>query len=1681
MATWKEQLTPINDLRTQRNNLDQQVYAANLQLQRKQDQLRQAQQKSPGDVQRLQEEIKGQQTEQARNKVGLASARDGLGNLIGGLYGDILPQQLVTQLTDHIPFALLPIRIETRFNPNPRQPELWIRVYPDDVAIYTHEKTLTDAEVTAGENYWTALFTALKAAADDQKKAAWDKLVALFGSGRSAWVALQTKPGNWTDDGSGINDASHLVFPVFDLTSNQSWSRAPRTHVLPDKFVFMCYTGDAKAHEVVGGLIPDELIVGPDPMDANSFVTAGNNLTFGPDFDWASNFDKAIAVGMGVKITLTPQEAANGFDKVLVLGLNLSTDETVSQQNLQDLIDNHHYSPQGFSLLPQGSPAKNADPSGSGFSKSDPFNTISYFVETGKPLFTDADDCDGKDLGDALGIDYAPLQFIAHSNGQDYREAVLLNKALYPGTLGYYAGSLLDPVLPAAAQSSLQDFFTQWVTGRGPIPSFRVGNQPYGVVLTSDLSTWKWQEKETQYPIAFLQTMYNVLNDYAGIWKSLLPKLLYAGAPGQDPSTVLLNILGLQPGSASFFQRNAYSTDDLYNRDSFEYGGKYFTDRQAQFTSKTEGLDWLSSFGYNDRDSTGLLKVPQILRLVYQHYTTTLDPANLVDSLPLSETDPIHFYDTGNKKNYLSWLAAAKTIQDLEQQNFGAGIPAPNALLYLILRKSLLQSLHTGSVNWFTAKAVDFTATGGVTNFFNIRPGGTLTKYEVMKAPLSIADPGHPQAKVAIADYLLGPGRQEPAATIPAAIISALAELASKPTARLERCFTEHLDTLTYRLDAWQTALVNLRLRHLRNLAGPPSTGAPPVVGQPARIQGIYLGSFGWVEDLRPAIRSQVPTQSIPAPLQPTDKSPVYRYANNGGYVHAPSINHASAAAILRSGYLSHASVGAPDAMAVNLSSERVRRAVTVLEGIRNGQPIEALLGYQFERGLHDQGSALGLLRLNEYIYDFRDKFAIATNLVQQQGAAAQETIPANDVVNGLLLSQATGAFPYGATGDVVSATVPEQTAIATEKDKLSDTLDAVKDLLMVESVYQLTIGNFDRAGAVINSLQDGTAPPEIDSIASPKGSHLSFTNRVTIQFANGDPALPATNPWPAITMTARAKMETGINKWLGVLLGDPGALGVQVSKLDDAGVASGTINITLDKLGLQPVDLLYMAGRSGNTGDVVANKENKTGTSELESRIAYVYRTIQGIGDSIRVGIGFLAPQGVVGLTPFGQLLPLFGTIRTLLTDSRYLNAQDFDPPQFIPTDKNNPRGYDTAELTTRVNKVKTDYEGLLAALQAIAIDAQLTDAGGTTVFFNKLGDIFTALDNAKLGFSDISFTFTTPNATLLQTQLLTIANASLGNAFPQVSVVGTDAAKLALLEQGRSIARTMINADKQAVMLLAQTAGVTDASKVTDILVNAGKALLSSEFNILPLFKYHNEADVLASNSDRDQLLSYAGSLNMNFPADEWLQNSAHVRPRLARWDYVRTLAETINKPMPVNPVQLPYRIKDSWLAVEFPSTDPNDPTKPFSISDDTISVVIHGDQAFVAGAAHCGILVDDWAEKIPTKEQLTGIAFNYDRPNTFPPQAILLTIPAQITGQWTWDGLVNILNDTLLRAKLRAVEPQLLATVDKAQTSVLLPALLSNFTQFDLDLSLDYRMNLAYVVKNLPTLAVGELLKN
>ena len=156
MPTSNLNLQNITSLRQQRDQTDQQVYSGALQLQKLQAQLTKAQQMNPQQVAALRQQVDQAQQGLAGSRTTLATAKQQLQTAIQGLYQQEGPQQLTGSWSDALPIALFPVRIETRFQTgggagrSVQQPELWVRIYPDEIVIDNFEKTLTDAEVAAG-------------------------------------------------------------------------------------------------------------------------------------------------------------------------------------------------------------------------------------------------------------------------------------------------------------------------------------------------------------------------------------------------------------------------------------------------------------------------------------------------------------------------------------------------------------------------------------------------------------------------------------------------------------------------------------------------------------------------------------------------------------------------------------------------------------------------------------------------------------------------------------------------------------------------------------------------------------------------------------------------------------------------------------------------------------------------------------------------------------------------------------------------------------------------------------------------------------------------------------------------------------------------------------------------------------------------------------------------------------------------------------------------------------------------------------------------------------------------------------------------------------------------------------------------------------------------------------------
>ena len=72
----------------------------------------------------------------------------------------------------------------------------------------------------------------------------------------------------------------------------------------------------------------------------------------------------------------------------------------------------------------------------------------------------------------------------------------------------------------------------------------------------------------------------------------------------------------------------------------------------------------------------------------------------------------------------------------------------------------------------------------------------------------------------------------------------------------------------------------------------------------------------------------------------------------------------------------------------------------------------------------------------------------------------------------------------------------------------LADSVDAVSDALMAETVYQVVRGNPLRAASTVESIAGGeTPPPELEVVRTPR-TGIALTHRLVTLFS-GDPQLP--------------------------------------------------------------------------------------------------------------------------------------------------------------------------------------------------------------------------------------------------------------------------------------------------------------------------------------------------------------------------------------------------------------------------------------------------------------------------------------------------------------------------------------------------------------------------------------------
>jgi len=1521
-------------------------------------------------------------------------ARNTVAGLVADLHRELTPERLTSLWSATLPILLLPLRVETRFKGS----ELLVRVFPDEISIDTHEEIPTVAEAAAGKEYWN---TIAADGSETKRREAWRKLVDAFKAPRAAYVVKRTKPTNWAD--LSVVGVAGLTFPVESVLKEDSWTQPPLIKVLPDRLVLTLWRGGKLVRQEVGALIPDVVHAGPAPLivdgDASWSRGTDGRLIFDAESEWLRDFKTAVKNGLGFRIPLTSEEES--FDELIVLGLKHSADPAETEELLTELLAGHRYSPKGLALVPQGTATNNTSNEDAGLDSIDWFADVSFAAEhVGETPEVPADLDSATDawrLAAYLGLDPEIFARLPHAGARDHAEAVAMNTALYPGTLGYFLRTMIGEVAGEATLDELRTFFTRSVNGRGPLPAIRVGNQPYGILLAGPAPRIRGAERGIDVAVS------SVIAKARHFWSDRLPELARLGGSA-NASADLLAVMALQPTAAEYFQRIATTYDHLANLAGFETGGDRMSDVFDAVFAGFAADSTLVDLGYGVQRSDGTQKpYPLLFQLIYQRHQTLLPQASLIDGRPFSETDTIKPYDAGQTKNYIDWLAAnTRNAQALRRQDFG-GAGKPTALLYLLLRHALLIQVGTSVNRWLKVFEIDAPELVMSRKFVGITPAVDVAAWEILSAPANAISNTVASSLPLLAMVQLPEYRTGIHAGIGAPIegmLAAFGVLRGLPTARLERLFAEHVDTLSYRLDAWETALTDRRLVRRR-------TGQQPTEMR----RGLYLGAVGYLENVRRAKgrRVRIEEEELHESLRDGGRD-LFRPSDGAGFVHAPSLNHATAAAVLRNGYLTHATPEDPGRLAVNLSSRRVRRAKELMDGVRNGQPIEVLLGIEFERGMHDATTrTVNPVVLNDLKPTFRAAFPITRTRIPKEGHPddAPTIVPDFSVVNGLRIIATAETFPDG---------VPNLPALSTDKanelkairDRLKDSLDALKDVVTAETAYQLALGNFDRAAAVVQSLSAAATPAEIEVTRSSRGTDLAFTQRLTIEF---DPAVAA-NPWAPIPLTPRARLEPPLNAWLGALVGDPARFAGRVT-LTEPGAAAIDTAVRLSDLALQPLDLLQ----------VTRGVRDAAGPQELEARMHAAALAATGASRDATVTITF-AETGLADPTvaPMSDALAVLDLAHQVISGARPIDGRDaLTASQPLPKGTE-PSGIDVVEIRTRFTALKTNADAIVADLSTAATDAK--GAGAGAVQFDALRAV-----------------------------LRRAADAGIPFAFP-------GGADTTLISQGDTITTALATLrDRAAALATESQAAALTPPQASDKLVAAIQQLLGGDFRVMPRFTAPNAADLAASDATREAMLATARSGDATIdPVSEVVTSVAQVRLAVHRFHRLRLVAHLMTGTVPaVAAIQLPPRADDVWLGAALP---PN-----HEITDDTLSIIQLRPQGFAPAAPRCGLLVDEWTESFPRKTEVTGLAFSFDQPNSAPLQSLLLAVAAENQRTWSWDELLGIIRDTMLRAKMRAVEPDMLDKIPGVTT--LAPATIAEFSTSPGALSLDFGLSVPMIL--------------
>jgi hypothetical protein len=810
--------------------------------------------------------------------------------------------------------------------------------------------------------------------------------------------------------------------------------------------------------------------------------------------------------------------------------------------------------------------------------------------------------------------------------------------------------------------------------------------------------------------------------------------------------------------------------------------------------------------------------------------------------------------------------------------------------------------------------------------------------------------------------------------------ISTLEHIESFDEKEIERILAEAVDLSTHRIDAWIQGLFAKRLQEIRRRR-------TSKFGGQTFDEGTYIAAYGYVENLFKNEQDDQDAVATSAAGNMPD-----------AFIPAHSIGHAITSAILYNGYYINKIQNqntVRNRSAVNLSSKRIRKALSVLKGVRAGSQLGMILGQEFERGLIDS-AVYGLapesnLLLDIYVYRLRKKFPLRISngdLLQPNQVQAGEYLDGlallDHVSHHLSVELNQGVSILDVLTDNILTSFSsleldselelspslsaqkqnELRIIAFYLNEMAETLDALSDLMISEGVFQIVNGNSIRAAASLDLFSNaGIAEPDI--INSPQRLNY-FQNRVIVNY-------PATgnSSW-SMSNNPRRNVDAALNSWLVDLAGPSNDFAITY-KYSDAGQELTSQYLIAD-LSLEPIDIIALV-----------NPVTQEANNEL---VKFIVHNIKKDFPE-RQGVQLLWKEEVSsGQTRASELIRMLSIVKEMLLISGNIKSVDFES-----NSEDEIVGFNLVEFKNKVLLSRDSLASYKLELESLPSPTYESNVQLALELLER-GVQFGL--NGLLGPVETTFSINDSDSILLLESLVALA---------------IELVSIRLDDTQNSIANlTASSVPSQEVYLM-------------------GKQILEIIFGgptfIFPSIEFTSEFQIAVDN--RGNLI----------PADEssmlevWLHANSMIRKPLTSLLELRSMGDILlsqiadtNRPIDCQPVQYPFGAGDRWCGL------------PQS-GESSLQQLVSGKQNIIftnaellnTGNQVCGFKLDDWQEIIPDLEVTSGIAIHKNQPLSESPQAIMIAVPTDNSSTWNW-GINDIAHSVLQAidmAKYRTVEPE------------------------------------------------------